>query len=376
MEEGSERLRNGSLFVNNTTNTSSRTEVPEEELFTVRLYSFVALGVFNILLHSIGLILLLQTLRKSKETPQHLYLINLSVTEVAKNVTIELIVVFRLLMVWWPTARETFNTLFMYTTYVSFTSMYYLYFCAMFFITTDRLLAVVCNLRYKIIWNLHRTKLLIVSAWAVALLVILPSFTAVYFLVGVRGLLEDLLLYFIPSMLNVVFLCFAVMTYFIMFRTYITSKVRIKTLRKLSNHSTTFDMFRHCKFFVSVLLITSFLVLTVIPYIIIFVCHLNKVTLPKYFYIYSNTSILFGDTLDAFIYIFTYIPVSRLLKRKTRRLKTGSSPTTSFAGLASGITFKCPSIPTSGLMESKLRKLFSSLVPVFFLIHIIILICN
>ena len=290
----------------------------EDEFLNIRLYSFISLGVLNIALHSLGSLLLFQTLKQRKQKPQHYYLINLALTEVLKNCTIELQVFFKLIVEGSSASITTCQNLFWFTTYVSFTSMYYLYFSAMFFITNDRLLAVTKNIQYRFVWNIHRTKVLIIGSWCISLLIVLPSFTIVYFVHGVHDLLGDILLYYIPTILNVVYLGFAAATYLIMFRKYISSR---RLVRKKSKDSSVFNMFRQSKFFVSVLLIASFLVLTVVPYLIIFICNLNGTVLSKSFYIYSNTCILLGDTLDAIIYIFTYIPVSRLLKRRVKSAK-------------------------------------------------------
>ena len=127
--------------------------------------------------------------------------------------------------------------------------------------------------------------------------------------------------------MNSLFLLFAVVSYLIMFLKYIKSR-----RSSMSTHQSKFFLFRTSKFYVSLLLITSFIILSVIPSLIMSSSPIDESLNNNYLYL-EITSVL-SDTVDGVIYVLLYAPVRTILKMKvisiynwctSRRLQDGAS---------------------------------------------------
>ena len=154
-------------------------------LYFVVLFS---LDSINIFLHTVGLHLLLTTNEGSNRTVQHLYITNLSASELLKNIA---------MLLQMSSSLATVNELFIYTARIATMLAYSLYCYAMFFITGDRLLTATVGEKYTLLWNEGKTKISIIMTWFL--------FTAVTVIISVllyigKGFREsvDCLLYTSP----------------------------------------------------------------------------------------------------------------------------------------------------------------------------------
>lgn len=118
--------------------------------------------------------------------------------------------------------------------------------------------------------------------------------------------------YYIPLFLVVIFFVFAIFAYGLMFYKFISS--RRKTRRPQPNENTIRHAFRHSKFFVSIMLITSFLILMVIPFSAITL--LMKKKLVTEYKKHMDFSVLLSDTMDGLIYVFLIPSVRKLFWKK------------------------------------------------------------
>lgn len=310
----------------------------------------VTLETVNILLHMIGMCLLVSTLKRGQKNSQHFCLINLSATQILKNISFLVLNIFNIrlinyipklsmekisqtmaikdlkeLTVWmndmkaivWDVNRLTDAS--GYVVLLAYTSFYWIYMFAMFHITADRLIAAAMNIQYKTLCTVRRTITVIACSWALLFVVPAVAISSVYYTyeheerlrwwvnAGFRADISLLVtLVYVPACLNIAFLLFAIISYLLMFIKY------VRTERKISpSKRSVFQMFRNSKFYVALLIITSFLLLVVIPSIVFFVLTTfttNISSVPLWLQICMRVS----DTCDAVIYFFLYAPVQKL----------------------------------------------------------------
>ena len=114
----------------------------------------------------------------------------------------------------------------------------------------------------------------------------------------------------ITANLDVAYFLFAVATYSAMFITYMQSKRKTST-----SHKSAYTMFKQSRFRFAVLVMSSCLVLEVIPQIVFtissFFGKTGQYIAPILFYA--------SDTVDGIIYILLYRPVRTVLKHLIKR---------------------------------------------------------
>ena len=272
------------------------------QLKQVSWYVYVTLACFNTLCHGIGGIFLILTY-KQRKTSQHILLINLSATELLRNVTRMAICTIFILE-----GGETLSTYSLWTVYI--TTITYLYFSAMFLITADRIVATLLNIRHKIVCTPIRTKWIVVGVWSLVLLISITLSVYYHSIYGILWLyvcevIHNIVVYRVIAVLTVLYLISVIGCYLFIFLRYAKSKRSIT-----DSNLSTFQLFKRSKFYISFLLIISFLLLQVIPYGLLV---LHK-SLPLPIRMVLNISSELSDTADFIIYVFMYDPVFKLLK--------------------------------------------------------------
>ena len=201
------------------------------------------------------------------------------------------------------------------------TSVTYLYYTAMFLITADRLVATLLNIRHKMVCTTHRTKWTIIFTWLLNIAIIIGLFVYSFFTkFGVFWLFAEpvhkVVELIVPATFTVLYLWFAIASYILMFVEYSRSR---RSASSSPTHLSNFQLFKKSKFYVSVLLISTFLILMVIPY--------GFLILTKKGRLLINVLNMLSDTTDFVIYVVIYEPVYGTLKRyvnSTCRLFTRS----------------------------------------------------
>ena len=188
----------------------------------------------------------------------------------------------------------------------------------MFLITIDRLVACIYNIRYSNISTAFRAKVAIMCTWCIPFLII----TLALIIISKQGAIEAYVTfdwYISPTLYGVHFL-FTVCSYITMFVIFIRSHTRSSSHR----HSIWYT-FVQSKFYVAVLLISSFLVLVAVPRItvsVMWMIHTFQTYQEWNTFIAMNRILIYSffisDTVDGFIYILLYNPVRSLLKSKVR----------------------------------------------------------
>ena len=273
-------------------------------LRVISWYIYAVIASINSVLHGIGGILLIKTYKRRK-TSQHLLLVNLSLTELLRNITR-----VATCSIFITERRDSVATYTLWTVYITFVT--YLYFSAMFLITVDRLVATLLNVRHKMICTSNRTQWLVAVVWLLVSLVTVCVSVYYHSLYGILWMyvcdvIHRVLVYRVIMVLTVLYLISAVVCYSLIFLRYTRSKRSIA-----QNHLSSLQLFRKSKFYVSILLITSFIFLQVVPYGILTIKG-DKLSLPVKMVL--NISSEVSDTVDFLIYVFMYNAVYNLAKR-------------------------------------------------------------
>ena len=309
----------------------------------------LTLESINVVLHTISIYLLVSTFKRGQKTSQHVYLMNLSATELLRNIVL---LVLSGLNIQIRSYSTNFNTLNIFTVSISDikkilsqlqsskseiydltdktgflglinqTSMYWVYIFAMFLITADRLMAVVLRHKYSSLCTVYRAKVIVITSWFLLAVVPVSSISAVYFSYPQNtrlewlqriGLLMRVGLIYLPAILNFLFILFAITSYLIMFLKF------IQTERNISNrpNRSVFQMFRNSKFYVAVLIIASFLILSAIPLAVNFVLTAFEVPV-SHVPLWLLICLRLSDTADVIIYTFLYTSVQKFWRMKLR----------------------------------------------------------
>ena len=291
--------------------------------------------VINLILHGTGSYIFISTFLTPSSlttitkvyTIQRVYLINLSLTEMMKNIILMSYDIIR----WWHPSYT-----FPYLTIVYENGVAYLYIIAMFLITGDRLLATHLGIRYQLIWSGRKARNLLIAVYTICISIcaaIILSRAVLgqkrYDELGIRAIMtSDVCILLMSS-----FVVFAVGTYLFIFYKYVESKRRFEAEFSSSTEtdsgsvvagslSTKFRLFCETRFFVSVLLVTSFLVFTVIPELVLGILEMHAPDdahiLSPQFRQYLIISFSVSDTFDAVVYIFLQRRVREIIVSKAK----------------------------------------------------------
>ena len=281
------------------------------------LHSFnLVLKCVNVLLHSMGMYLLITLYKNGHDSVQKLLVINLSLTEG----TISFFGVFILIaeMVAISNGHET-NMADQYLSLLRNTGLLYVLFLNMIYISLDRLLEVYLSIKYPIHCTEQRGKYLLIWTWVSGLLLIVGVILA-YSIIGYKY--EKVFYVYVISPLSLTFLMTAITTFAAIFYKFKETRMQPSLSNRpvTNNTPSTLWVFRNSKFFMSVLLITSFMFLVCIPGLVFL----------TYSFLHGKRTYLAGllfmiafdlsYTCDVFIYIFYQNSVRTLFWKNFRKL--------------------------------------------------------
>ena len=108
-----------------------------------------------------------------------------------------------------------------------------------------------------------------------------------------------------------------------MFYVFASSRKNVSAPRdNNAQQQTLFHIFKQSRFGISLLLISSYLILLVIPVLITPFCLITQTTLPRGYILYRRISVALSDTADAMIYVFISPAARKLLLHKIISLLT------------------------------------------------------
>ena len=218
----------------------------------------VILSVLNLvatILHILGCYLLVCQYKNGLQNSQQLYLINLAVSEgsvnflqLLTNYTSHNLYVLRQCQHYIKTVRG-----------YGFVTVYYL---TMIYLTLDKLFHIALNMKYPLYWNGDRTKMLLITTWVITISSAI-TVSVVHHFTGFE-VLEVLDWYVYPTF-NVIFLICAVIAYGFIFHKYKESRMPPVPYITGQRRESTYQIFRKSRFFIPVLLITTFIFFLAIP---------------------------------------------------------------------------------------------------------------
>ena len=217
----------------------------------------IILRLVDILLHSSGIYLLLSCDRHEKCSVQQLYITNLSVTEICFSVLWLFMIPVSDLFTTSDSVSAIIKHVQHYVMVCIYTTVVFVFYATMIYITLDRLVAIKLSLKYRIYWNTKRAKYLILGTWVAGSLLFL-SILLLNESTGFKFDIEFHKYFYTP--LNILFIILAVFTYIFIFREYKKS-VDMNSSRQ----NSIFIVFYKSQFYISVLLILTFLLFIIIP---------------------------------------------------------------------------------------------------------------
>lgn len=214
----------------------------------ILLIVLLTINTTNMFLHLFGCYLLTMQQMKTKiDSPRELFLINLSITEFLKNVIFAIAnpllgIISVEDMSYILTANWVFNLV---------------YYFSMTFITVDRLLCAILNLKYRLYCTFRIGVYIVTFQWVVGFIVLIISYRL--------HLFNDFAPYDGKLVISFssAYLIFAFITYVTIFGVF--RKSRRRTQSQHQSQMSSFQLFRRSKFWVSCLLITSYLFFVTIP---------------------------------------------------------------------------------------------------------------
>lgn len=299
-------------------------------------FALFVTNMCNVLFHSIAVVLLLLVYYKEERSPAQLLLVNLSMSEFVNNL-------FHVLIS--PVlANHIFGHVQLHIE-AMFTSMRWINYTNMVFVTLDRLMAILLLLTYQIHCDLTKVKCLMMLTW----------FMGVAF--GTVCTIKHVDLYpldvYVGISLCVLLTVVALATSAFVWRRFSRTRRRSLVQReeesgaagaeKAAAKKTTasiFHLFRNSEFYISTLIVSSFVVMTVVPDIIYY---LHSILIEKQpsqsllqAYLFSHS---FSYTCNAFICLVLkdnvrnliwecttrYFPAIRTLLRRRRQSSMNES---------------------------------------------------
>lgn len=273
----------------------------------------MSFAIINTLVHVIGFYLLVSLYCYSARprTTQQILLINLSLSIVIKSlISIIGSVSAYLFLIYSDDQR--WNRICYYVRLAESTGGLYQYYFSIGYITLDRLLTIVLKTRYAAICTTRRTIKVLAGTWLLDLClyaaVVMGAVTTQQL-----DLFHDWIDIYLPSIFDLLFFTFTVSSYVIIFLQFASSQRRVAMFGTQRVKESLFTIFRKTKFYVSVLLVLSSLVLTTIPGLIISYLRITKTEFPIILVYYVISSFGFSYFVDGAIYIFMQYKVRRHL---------------------------------------------------------------
>ena len=286
---------------------------------------YIVLSLVNLVLHTTGCYLITC---QGVLNVQHMLILNLSITEILKNI-INVSDCTRYLLRHFFTIPMVVDDIFHYVTIIYDCAIYLLFYLFMVYITIDRLLRTLLNVKYPVYITFARTKYLIIGSWLVAIITCVSlSLVGKY----TRFFIDDISMSYAYTVLDFSYLILAVLTYSSIFFKLMQSRIIQTPVRPHGTstgcRSNISETFQKSRFYVCLLLISSFLVCNTIPGLVYIFVILFDGKLPRQVSITLYACYILSDTTDACIYIFLQRSLRTLLWKKLRCHSIAVHPTT------------------------------------------------
>lgn len=272
----------------------------------------IILQVILILSHVLGLYLLVSLHNDGGFDVQESLILNLSVIELVINVLYLPCWMLRL-----PNVNSSsLELVCAHREIITGTGLYFVYYISLFYIVINKLLEIYLNAKYSRYGNNTTAKWLIAVAWVFGI-ALSAGFTTAKEVTKVN---VNLAIGYFHLALGITFISVATASY-----TYIFNRYRKSRSHPSSRNppQSLWTDFRSSCFFISVLLVATFILLTTLPQIAILIIFHLKINLLTLRTAHQLIVVLHRISFlgDAAIYIFMHPPVRRVLMKKLRPIK-------------------------------------------------------
>lgn len=308
-------------FFNSTSLTVQPSPVVDRGIVIILL----VLNMLNVLLHAFG-VYLLKTIQRTEDNIQYIYLTHLSICEALMNLFEGLRHIPNFLEL--SANQHSVNQdLQSYTKIIMFAGISLVYYFVMIYITLDRLLDILLNIKYPLYINIVKVKNLLRMTWFVALLVVVTVCFLQRFIKEYPW--EKHIFKYCFPILDFGFIILSLLTYGFIFYKYLETRQGPTTIRQnssLQRQNSAFYVFRKSRFYVSVLVIFTFLLFIVVPDLVYLFLGIIQGNESEALLATCWISYAIGNLSDWYIYIMLQPRVRKLLKKKVHlrqnRIKT------------------------------------------------------
>ena len=272
------------------------------------------LYLLNIISHTIGFSLLVKVYRNGSRTPEELFLMTLSISDVLKNVLRVLIIA--------PVGTFIGKTAGQYIGIILNVGVFLVYILNLFYILIDKFLQVYLHTKYSLYVSVKRTKYLLITTWC---FVVVICATCMVYYGKTHFEFENLTTMDVYLSIDVCFFLLACFIYSYIFFKYKQARRPLSQSSRYKSQHIQQHVFCKSRFTVSVLITLSYVILNTIPDIIGSIYRFFNNDVP-----YKGTSwpiavvcficYAISDLLDSWAYIFLHLPVRKFLRRKFRDL--------------------------------------------------------
>ena len=281
----------------------------------------LVLNIANVFVHGTGSYLLGCIYKQGKRSAQKIFIINLSVCELLMNLMECLRRILELITLSGKQSNDT-SEFQDYLLIVMFTGVSFVFYMDMIFITVDRLLNVFLNARYRIYCNQRKAKCLLAITWLIGFITCLSVSLIHYF--TEYGWEAFFFRYFYPTV-ELSFIILAIVTYLFIFKQYqkslrIPSHGGSRKNQHDKQHESAVQVFRMSRFYVSILLITSFIIFMLIPDLVYLFYGVLQNNESSTLLACCWISYAVSNLIDGWVYIFMQSTVKSLLRIKVQRL--------------------------------------------------------
>lgn len=270
------------------------------------------LNLSNVIIHSFGSYLLISAHRRSgKRNAEKLYILNLSVNAAISNVLVILIDLPPRFTSDLKSTKHAYDIQ-KILVIIKSTGMVLVYILCITYITIDRLVYIVLNIKYSLYWNPNRAKKLLIGTWLLGLVFVVCIVIA--FKTNDFEFQYLFNIYFYPP-IEFLFLVLAIVTYCFIFYKY--RRARQPPVDSINrNHRQSFwNVFRSSRFFIAVLIIASFVIFVIVPDIYLFLSALVQQEKVQQL-VACRIFFALSDMFDAFIYIYFQKEVRKIMFEK------------------------------------------------------------
>jgi len=217
-----------------------------------------------------------------------------------------------------PNPNSIYHDIGEYVLIISFTGISVVYYLDMIYITIDKMMDIVLNIKYPVYWNEQKAKNLLICTWLFASVICV---TVVSLHISIQFDWKTIFFKYVYTTVGIAFVILAFITYSFIFHKFKQSQTPPVQRSVHTKSIRTITVFRKSRFHIPLLIILSFMIFMIVPDLTyLFVAVLNERKAPLVLAI-CWISYCISNLIDAWIYIFMQRRVRRHLSQHSTIIK-------------------------------------------------------